>query len=164
MEITVTDIIKINPAKKAGLKVRDIIIKVNGENVNTVEELAATIDDVAASAKENVNIANAARANADKAGEQIKMSNEQMHKMNDAMNDIHTSSEEIAKIIELVNDKSRIAVCLDTCHINDAGYDIVNDYEKIFVQFNEIVGFKYLKVIHINDSKSKNYYLSEKQR
>lgn len=62
--------------------------------------------------------------------------------------------EEIAKIIELVNDKSRIAVCLDTCHINDAGYDIVNDYEKIFVQFNEIVGFKYLKVIHINDSKN----------
>ncbi len=62
--------------------------------------------------------------------------------------------EEIAAIVEQVNDKTRIAVCLDTCHINDAGYDIVNDYEKVIKKFDDIIGLEYLKVIHINDSKN----------
>lgn len=62
--------------------------------------------------------------------------------------------EEIADIIKLVNDKKRIGVCLDTCHINDAGYDIVNNYDDVMKLFDEIIGFKYLKVIHINDSKN----------
>lgn len=62
--------------------------------------------------------------------------------------------EEIAKIIELVDDKSRIGVCLDTCHIFDGGYDIINQYETTLEQFDDRIGFEYLKVIHVNDSKN----------
>ena len=62
--------------------------------------------------------------------------------------------EEIASIIDLIDNKDRIAVCLDTCHINDAGYDIVNNYEDVINEFDKIIGLKYLKVIHINDSKN----------
>lgn len=62
--------------------------------------------------------------------------------------------EEIANIIELVDDKSRIAVCLDTCHINDAGYDLVNQYENVIKRFDNVIGLEYLKVIHVNDSKN----------
>lgn len=62
--------------------------------------------------------------------------------------------EEIANIIELVDDKSRIAVCLDTCHINDAGYDLVNQYENVIKMFDNVIGLEYLKVIHVNDSKN----------
>lgn len=62
--------------------------------------------------------------------------------------------EEIASIIEKVHNKDRIGVCLDTCHINDAGYDIVNDYEGVIEEFDRIIGLKYLKCIHLNDSKN----------
>lgn len=56
-------------------------------------------------------------------------------------------------IIDKVNDKSRVGVCIDTCHTYTAGYDFVNEYDKVFDEFEEIVGFKYLKAIHLNDSK-----------
>lgn len=62
--------------------------------------------------------------------------------------------EEIKTIIDGIKDQSRIGVCLDTCHISDAGYPLVTDYEKTIELFDEIVGLKYLKVIHINDSKN----------
>ena len=62
--------------------------------------------------------------------------------------------EEIAAIIDQIDNKDRIAVCLDTCHINDAGYDIVNNYEDVINEFDKIIGLNYLKVIHINDSKN----------
>ena len=62
--------------------------------------------------------------------------------------------DEIAELISLIYNKERIGVCLDTCHIHDAGYDIVNDYEKVIEDFNRIIGLKYLKVIHVNDSKN----------
>ncbi len=62
--------------------------------------------------------------------------------------------EEVKGIIEEVNDKSRIGVCLDTCHIHDGGYDIVNHYEDVIEKFEQVIGLKYLKVIHINDSKN----------
>lgn len=62
--------------------------------------------------------------------------------------------EEIAKIISLVHNKARIGVCLDTCHINDAGYDIVNHYDEVINEFDKVIGLKYLKVIHLNDSKN----------
>lgn len=70
--------------------------------------------------------------------------------------------EEIASIIEQIKDKTRIGVCLDTCHINDAGYDIVNNYENVINQFSRIIGLNYMKVIHINDSK--NILASHKDR
>ena len=62
--------------------------------------------------------------------------------------------EEIASIIEKVHNKDRIGVCLDTCHINDAGYDIVNNYEAVIEEFDRVIGLKYLKCIHLNDSKN----------
>lgn len=62
--------------------------------------------------------------------------------------------EEIKAIIDRVHNKERIGVCLDTCHINDAGYDIVNDYEGVIAEFDRVIGLKYLKVIHLNDSKN----------
>ncbi len=61
---------------------------------------------------------------------------------------------ELKQIIELIEDKKRIGICLDTCHIHDSGYDINNDYNGVKEQFNEIIGLNYLKVIHLNDSKN----------
>ena len=59
--------------------------------------------------------------------------------------------EEIKKIIDGVG--YPLGVCLDTCHINDAGYDL-NDFDKILDLFDKIIGINYLKCIHINDSKN----------
>ena len=56
-------------------------------------------------------------------------------------------------IIDRVDDKSRIGVCLDTCHTYTAGYDIVNEYDKVFDEFDKEVGFSYLRGMHLNDSK-----------
>lgn len=63
--------------------------------------------------------------------------------------------EHLAYIIERVKDKSRIGVCIDTCHMFTAGYDIRTReaYEKTWAEFERIVGFKYLMGMHINDSK-----------
>lgn len=63
--------------------------------------------------------------------------------------------EHIARIISLVNDKSRVAVCIDTCHTLAAGYDLVSEagYEQTMEDFDRIIGLQYLKGIHLNDSK-----------
>ena len=61
--------------------------------------------------------------------------------------------EEIRYIIDHVDDKSRVGVCIDTCHFYSAGYDIVNDYEGSFKAIEEIIGLQYLKAIHLNDTK-----------
>ncbi len=63
--------------------------------------------------------------------------------------------EHLARIIELVDDKSRVAVCIDTCHGWAAGYDFASEkgYEEVWKVFDEIVGLKYLKGIHLNDAK-----------
>lgn len=62
--------------------------------------------------------------------------------------------DEVASIIDKINDKTRIGVCLDTCHIHDGGYDLVNKYEEVLEEFDKVIGFNYLKVIHVNDSKN----------
>lgn len=62
--------------------------------------------------------------------------------------------EQIKQMIDGVKDKTRIGVCLDTCHISDAGYDIVNHYEDVITEFDKTIGLSYLKVIHLNDSKN----------
>jgi len=64
--------------------------------------------------------------------------------------------EHINQIIEMVENKSRIGVCIDSCHIFSAGYDIRDEkkYSMTIKLFDEIIGLKYLKVIHLNDSKS----------
>ncbi len=63
--------------------------------------------------------------------------------------------EHLKYIIDRVEDKSRVGVCLDTCHSYTAGYDIKSEegYKKTFEEFDRIVGFSYLKGMHINDSK-----------
>ncbi len=62
---------------------------------------------------------------------------------------------QLKKIIDGVEDKSRVGVCIDTCHAYSAGYDIKtkSGFEKVFQEFDEVVGFNYLKGMHINDSK-----------
>lgn len=61
--------------------------------------------------------------------------------------------EEIKTIIDGVDNKKCIGVCMDTCHIHDAGYDL-DDFDGVLDQFDKVVGLKYLKVMHINDSKN----------
>ena len=63
--------------------------------------------------------------------------------------------EHIAQIIEYVEDKSRVGVCIDTCHSFAAGYDlsVKEEFEKAFNHFDKTVGFKYLKGMHLNDTK-----------
>ncbi|MBA1433585.1 MAG: deoxyribonuclease IV, partial [Epsilonproteobacteria bacterium] len=63
--------------------------------------------------------------------------------------------EHIAHIIDKVEDKSRVGVCIDTCHMFTAGYDIrtCETYDKTWNEFDKIIGFKYLMGMHINDSK-----------
>jgi len=60
---------------------------------------------------------------------------------------------EVKQIIDKIENKNLIGVCMDTCHLNDAGYDIT-DFDKILEEFDKIIGLKYLKCIHINDSKN----------
>lgn len=62
--------------------------------------------------------------------------------------------EELAAIIDGVNLKDHIGVCLDTCHVFDGGYDIVGDLEGILGEFDRIIGLKKLKAVHLNDSKN----------
>ncbi len=68
--------------------------------------------------------------------------------------EIGRSFEEIAAIMEKVEDNSRLAVCMDTCHVHDAGYNIVEDFDGVLDSFDRIVGINRLGVIHLNDSKN----------
>lgn len=61
--------------------------------------------------------------------------------------------EEIKKIIDGVNKKELIGVCIDTCHIHDAGYNL-DEFDSVLDEFDHIVGLKYVKCLHINDSKN----------
>ena len=56
-------------------------------------------------------------------------------------------------IIDRVEDKSRVGICIDTCHTFTAGYNLVEDYEQVWNELDEVVGLNYLKGIHLNDSK-----------
>ena len=62
--------------------------------------------------------------------------------------------EEIAEIITKVEKKDKLGVCLDTCHIWDAGYDIVNDLDGVIGEFDKVIGLGKLRAIHLNDSKN----------
>lgn len=64
------------------------------------------------------------------------------------------SFEELAEIISGVENNERLSVCFDTCHIHDAGYDIVNDLDGVLEEFDKIVGLDRIKVVHVNDSKN----------
>ncbi len=62
--------------------------------------------------------------------------------------------EELAQIFDGVKNNDRLSVCMDTCHIHDAGYDVVNDFDGVLNHFDHLVGIDRLKVLHINDSKN----------
>ncbi|SET95234.1 deoxyribonuclease IV [Paenibacillus sp. NFR01] len=68
--------------------------------------------------------------------------------------EIGRSFEEIASIIDKVVHNERLSICLDTCHIHDAGYDIVDDLDGVLRKFDDTIGLKRLGVVHINDSKN----------
>ena len=67
--------------------------------------------------------------------------------------EIGTNFKELKDIIDGVKFKDKIGICMDTCHLNDSGYDL-NNFDSILEEFDKIIGLKYLKVIHINDSKN----------
>lgn len=60
--------------------------------------------------------------------------------------------EELKAIYDGVEKKERLRVCFDTCHVNDAGYDLVNHYEDVFAEFDRIIGLDQIAVFHVNDS------------
>lgn len=70
--------------------------------------------------------------------------------------------EELREIIDRVSLSSKLGVCLDTCHVFDAGYDIVNGLDKVLEEFDRIIGLEKLKAVHLNDSK--NVLASHKDR
>ena len=69
--------------------------------------------------------------------------------------------EELKMILDAVG-SDRVGVCLDTCHVYDAGYDIVRDLEGVLAEFDRVVGLEKLKALHLNDSK--NPFASHKDR
>lgn len=68
--------------------------------------------------------------------------------------EIGRNFEEIQAIINGINLKDKIGVCLDTCHIHEAGYDIINNLDGVLEEFDKVIGLEKLKAIHINDSKN----------
>ena len=76
--------------------------------------------------------------------------------------EVGRSFEELRAILDRVELKNHMGVCLDTCHVYDAGYDIVNNLDRVLDEFDSIIGLERLKAIHMNDSK--NPFASHKDR
>ena len=76
--------------------------------------------------------------------------------------EVGSKFEELREIIDRVELQEKMGVCLDTCHVYDGGYDIVNDLDGVLTQFDKIIGLDRLKAVHINDSK--NPFSSHKDR
>ena len=68
--------------------------------------------------------------------------------------EVGSTFEELKEIINRVNLSDKIGVCLDTCHVYSAGYDIVNNLDSVLENFDKIIGIEKLKAIHLNDSKT----------
>lgn len=76
--------------------------------------------------------------------------------------EIGRNFEELRTIIDRVELKNHLGVCLDTCHVYDAGYDIVNHLDEVIEEFDRVIGLNRLKAVHLNDSK--NPFESHKDR
>ena len=76
--------------------------------------------------------------------------------------EVGRSFEEIREIIDRTELNNKLGVCLDTCHVYDAGYDVVSDIDGVLDEFDRVIGIDRLKAIHINDSK--NPFASHKDR
>lgn len=68
--------------------------------------------------------------------------------------EIGKTFEELRAIIDRVELKDKLGVCLDTCHVNDGGYDVVNNLDGVIDEFDKVVGLDRLKAVHLNDSKN----------
>jgi deoxyribonuclease IV len=68
--------------------------------------------------------------------------------------EVGRSFKELAAIINRVELNDHLGVCLDTCHVHDAGYDIVNDLDGVLEEFDRVIGIERLRAVHINDSKN----------
>lgn len=68
--------------------------------------------------------------------------------------EVGRSFEELAAIIDRVDLSDHMGVCFDTCHVHDAGYDIVNDFDGVLEEFDRVLGIDRLRAVHINDSKN----------
>ena len=68
--------------------------------------------------------------------------------------EVGRSFEELAQIIQRVDLQEHVGVCLDTCHVSDAGYDIANDLDGVLEEFDRVIGLNKLKALHLNDSKN----------
>ena len=62
--------------------------------------------------------------------------------------------EELREILDRVTLKEKMGVCLDTCHVHDAGYDIVNHPDEVLAEFDRVIGLDKLRAVHVNDSKN----------
>ncbi|MEG0767463.1 MAG: deoxyribonuclease IV [Clostridia bacterium] len=76
--------------------------------------------------------------------------------------EVGATFEELRDILAAVHHTAHMGVCLDTCHVYDAGYDIVEDLDGVLTHFDDVIGLTQLRAIHINDSK--NPFLSHKDR
>ena len=68
--------------------------------------------------------------------------------------EVGSSFEELAKTISLVGPSERLGVCLDTCHVSDAGYDVAADLDGVLAEFDRVIGLERLRALHLNDSKN----------
>ncbi|MFC4388511.1 deoxyribonuclease IV [Gracilibacillus marinus] len=68
--------------------------------------------------------------------------------------EIGRTFEELARIIDGVTHNEKLSICMDTCHIHDAGYPIVDDFDGVLNEFDKIIGIDRIKVVHVNDSKN----------
>ena len=66
--------------------------------------------------------------------------------------EVGRSFEELRAVIDRVDKKEKLGVCLDTCHVFDGGYDVVTDLDEVLREFDSVIGLKRLKAIHLNDS------------
>lgn len=75
-----------------------------------------------------------------------------METMSGKGSEVGSSFEELKAIIDRIELKDKIGICLDTCHVHDAGYDLVNNLDGVLTEFDKIIGLNKLYAIHINDS------------
>lgn len=68
--------------------------------------------------------------------------------------EVGKSFDELREILDRIELSEKVGVCLDTCHVFDAGYDIVNSLDEVLTDFDRIIGLEKLRAIHINDSKN----------
>ena len=68
--------------------------------------------------------------------------------------EIGRNFEELSRIIDGIELKDKMGICLDTCHVHEGGYDIVNNLDGVLEQFDKIIGIDRLKALHLNDSKN----------